>query len=89
MKTRISCKTDGCRKWAKINEEGFCPACKPADVELISVCNICKENIDETESEIKFLGCDLCDQWYHPKCAGPDDLLTLLDSLTAEKDGDS
>ena len=82
--TRIYCKTEGCRKYSKLNEEGYCPVCKPPPQEEDEAdqikYTICKEVIDENTDGM--IGCDVCQKWFHPKCAGPAELVALWDLLS-------
>ena len=86
MRTRQYCKESSCRKWANINDLGYCP--QHASDSSVSVsndtptscrCIICKEGFDE---ESKAIGCDLCKGWCHDRCAGQDDLVKLLYALS-------
>ena len=78
---RIYCKTEACRKYANLNEEGYCPVCKPPQPQEQeddkSVCTICEVNINEETDGV--IGCDVCHKWFHPKCVGPPELDKLWD----------
>ena len=80
---RIYCKTTTCRKWANINDDGLCPNCvsDTNNDSLIPdcICSICKEEV--LDNETKALGCDLCKNWFHPKCVGNNAILDLLDAV--------
>ena len=86
MKTtpRIYCKTDNCRRYANLNDEGYCPTCKPTPPPAEEVnddpcnCCICKLEIGDGDST---LGCDICGKWAHPKCAGPAELVALIEAI--------
>ena len=88
MKSRIYCKTDGCRRYANINEDGICPRCLQNDqgqvdeVETPGICGICNNEIDDHVTNS--IGCDGCDKWFHPKCAGPSALLELIPQAGTE-----
>ena len=48
----MQCKTDGCRKYTQLNENGYCTTCQPpAEVSESDQekCGICDEQIDEDE----------------------------------------
>ena len=79
---RIYCKKDGCRKYANLNENGFCPTCQPppaeeSEGEEENKCALCNEAIDEESDNV--IGCDVCQKLFHPKCAGPAELVQLWD----------
>ena len=80
------CKTDSCRKYANLNQDGYCPRCQSSDTnvldETISNCGICKLAINDEES--KSIGCDGCGTWSHAECAGPPALINLISISTAE-----
>ena len=81
---RVFCKTSACRKWSKLNAEGFCPSCvsnttESTEVIQACICDMCKKEVDD--SETKALGCDLCKNWFHPECVGDNNILDLLDAV--------
>ena len=83
MITRTYCKKDGCRRYANINPNGFCPYCQPTDESNDSqpcICGICNEEIQDGETSC--IGCDSCEKWFHPSCAGPPELQSLLDLIS-------
>ena len=81
MKSRIYCKTAQCRKWSKLNDEGFCPTCQaePSTEPALEECNICSEEVEEDDDKV--IGCDICDKWCHAKCVGSSSLHKLLDEI--------
>ena len=85
---RVSCKSDDCRKWANLNDDGLCPKCvtNAADTNedcAACFCKICKQEVKDEET--KAIGCDLCKNWFHPKCVSNNDaILQLLDTVTTE-----
>ena len=86
MRKRTFCRTETCRKWASLNENGFCPTCQPpshvaVDEELDCVCGHCEEALTD-EGNANHIGCDLCPKWFHPKCIGSDELVKLIVSLS-------
>ena len=92
MRSRATCKTTSCRKWANLDENGFCPACKPPANETpeITVCKCGTCEVDISESDIKVIGCDLCDKWFHQACVNcPDAILALLDTLNKASNDDN
>ena len=82
---RVYCKNDGCRNWANLNNEGLCPKCVSSssgddkDPDVCN-CNICKHEVKDEETQA--IGCDLCRNWFHPKCVGNEDTLKLLDAVS-------
>lgn len=89
--SRIYCKTDNCRRYANLNDDGFCPTCKPpppqpqepsAESEYSS-CTICELEISNGDTTI---GCDVCGKWAHPKCAGPAELVALIEAINNHSD---
>ena len=61
MKSRIYCKTASCRKWSKLSQDGYCPSCKLAEVEVVEepdecICDLCNEAILEDDNKV--IGCD-------------------------------
>ena len=88
MKTRTFCKTDVCRKYANLNPEGYCPTCRPVesqeiqDEQTASICGNCSKDIDDNYEHNRAIGCDICSTWFHSKCAGPSELLKLLDCIS-------
>ena len=88
MILRTHCQTENCRRYANLNDQGFCPHCQPPPSQAIveiphCVCDICKHEIVELESNS--IGCDICEKWFHADCAGPSQLSTLLDYIAEEK----
>ena len=88
MKTRTFCKTDVCRKYANLNPEAYCPTCRPVesqeiqDEQTASICGNCSKDIDDNDEHNRAIGCDICSTWFHSKCAGPSELLKLLDCIS-------
>ena len=76
---RHYCKTENCRKYANLNQDGFCPVCQPPETttnECIDNCGICQAEIKDDIS--KSIGCDGCGKWFHAECAGPTALIDLI-----------
>ena len=82
MRKRPTCGTATCRKWANLNDDGFCPTCQPPTEaqqdESDLTCNICDQGIPD---DCRVVGCDLCHNWFHSKCVGPNALAELLEAI--------
>ena len=79
MMLRHYCKTENCRRYANLNQDGFCPVCQPPETstnECVDNCGICRAEIKDEIS--KSIGCDSCGKWFHAECAGPTALIDLI-----------
>ena len=81
MPINTTCKTDKCRRWAQLNEDGFCPKCQHSsnnndeyDLEEDQECSHCNEKINGEFA----LACDCCHKWFDINCVGSSMLKDVL-----------
>ena len=70
MPSYTKCQTPRCRKYADLNENGFCPQCvkKQEKLSLDVVPYPCKTCSKNCKDENSCMQCDLCLDWHHIVC---------------------
>ena len=81
MGVQTTCKSADCRRWAHLNEKGYCPKCQSpnqsteeAEDDDEATCSHCQEKIVEEVA----LACDCCLKWFAIKCVGSSKLKEIL-----------